>query len=439
MNILIVSYAYAPSLSPRAIRWSSIVCQWAAGGASIDIVTAPGPGLPAVETSGTVAIHRVGGIGLENWRSRLGTTGRVDLQASATASPHANGLRRAARFVYERTWKRLYWPDYACLWYFPARRKVRNLLSARRYDAMVTVAAPFTGHLVGLSCRKHAGHATWLADYGDPFCYLTITPTNNHALYRRLNYRVERALFGAVDRVTVTTQRTADCYASLFPEQAAKLYVVPPILTESFGEPRTMPDKSPADVGKLRLAYVGRFNPPNRVPGPMVDLLLRLLRDHADLRERLEFHVYGTVAPFEALFGRFNEFPGVLHLHGLVDRSAARDALHDSDVFVNLGNLADYQLPSKLVEYVAAAKPIINFLVIQNDSSREFLRDHPACLNVLLQESINSEALTEITGFLRRAGTMRIDAAWVADFVAAHRSERIAQSYSELLAMPNPT
>ena len=54
----------------------------------------------------------------------------------------------------------------------------------------------------------------------------------------------------------------------------------------------------------------------------------------------------------------------------------------EADVLVNIGNRTSYQLPSKVVEYAAFGKPILNFLASPDDSSAVFLSKYPFLLNV---------------------------------------------------------
>jgi hypothetical protein len=49
---------------------------------------------------------------------------------------------------------------------------------------------------------------------------------------------------------------------------------------------------------------------------------------------------------------------------------------------VNIGNATVAQIPSKVVEYVAAGKPILNVVTREDDSTAEFLKRYPLALTV---------------------------------------------------------
>ncbi|HEU4883217.1 MAG TPA: hypothetical protein VFT45_13245, partial [Longimicrobium sp.] len=126
MRVLVVSWAYAPALYPRAFRWTAVAEHWAGRGHQVDVVAHGVPGAPAQETRGGVRVHRVGGDLANRVRRGLGggSPAAPDPSAAAEGSAGANGggARAAARWVHDHTWKQLYWPDFACLWYRPAVR-----------------------------------------------------------------------------------------------------------------------------------------------------------------------------------------------------------------------------------------------------------------------------------------------------------------------------
>lgn len=79
--------------------------------------------------------------GIKQQKSEMGNDGRI----------RCRRLFGVAESVHDQTWKKVYWPDYACLWYFSAVSMARRLITTKGYDAMITVSLPFTSHLVGLS------------------------------------------------------------------------------------------------------------------------------------------------------------------------------------------------------------------------------------------------------------------------------------------------
>jgi hypothetical protein len=67
----------------------------------------------------------------------------------------------------------------------------------------------------------------------------------------------------------------------------------------------------------------------------------------------------------------------------VVDHAVVAQAMRESDVLVNIGNTSRNQLPSKVVEYAALGKPVINIAQIEGDSSTEFFGDYPKALSLM--------------------------------------------------------
>lgn len=310
-------------------------------------------------------------------------------------------LERYAFRLYQTIWKNLYFPDDACLWYFPARRKLRSLLKSGSFDAVVSVSLPFTGQLLGWAAKRQAPELRWLADIGDPFS-IQPKPPNNALLYGRLSRRLERQVLENADAVVVTNAGAVQAYRERFGAVAGKLQVVPPLwrpqplpqmnggqiscgglipeqddLTsqpEVFSILESMPPSPPPGLG---LGYFGALYAPVRTPDAFLDLLKKTHVACPELRERLTIHFFGEVFPefYEAL----SRTPGI-QLHGLRSRSEAQEAMQWMDVLLHIGNTTTYQLPSKVVDYLAAGKPVVHLSYVERDPFVEFWGDVPGLL-----------------------------------------------------------
>lgn len=431
MKILVVSYAYHPLPYPRSFRWGAVAEHWAAQGHRVDVVSAWAPGAPRAETLDGVRVWRVGGRVGEVVRRRLA---RPAPRAGAAAPPGAparpSPVAAAARWVHDRTWKQVYWPDFACLWYRPALARAASLLREHGHDALVTVSHPFTGHLVGRALRRRAPGVRWLVDIGDPFAFIEGTPVNNEGLYRALNHRAERGVLAAADAVAVTTEGTAARYAATFPESAGRLHVVPPIVAV----PEARSGRFFAGgTGALRLVFTGTLYRRLRSPEPLLRLFGRLLG--TSVGERLELHFVGGLNGCEDLFEPWREHLGRrLFLHGPVPREAAFRAMREADVLVNLGNESGYQLPSKVVEYVACARPVLN-LAAGGDVSARFFEDYPAAFQLPAREVDDAGRVAALAAFLERLPPVEPEG--VARLLAPYQVAAVAGQYAALVGVPD--
>lgn len=377
-KILIVSYAYAPVLNARAFRWTALAERMAAEGARVDVVTAWSPGLPRAEDRTGVHVLRVGSRLIGRLRAMLGTDRRAPT-AGGSGTPSALG-RLAATFARaaKAPWRAVAWPDPSGLWYFAAHAAAARLLHAHQHDVLITVAPPFTPTLVGYHLTTAAGAPRWLVDLGDPFSFAAEAPPNNFRLYRRLNRDFERRVFARAAAVSVTTEATRRRYAQAFPESAAKVSVIPPLLSP----PEALGPGEPffAGAGKVRLLYVGTLYSRIRRPDFLLALFLGL--SATALWPDAELHFVGDVSECLPSFAEYRELLGVkIFLHGPRPRDAVFRAMQEADFLVNIGNDTAYQLPSKVVEYLAAGKPIVNIARHDDDSSAAFFEQYPLAVN----------------------------------------------------------
>ena len=67
--------------------------------------------------------------------------------------------------------------------------------------------------------------------------------------------------------------------------------------------------------------------------------------------------------------------------HPRTSHKTAVQAMFEADILVNIGNSTSYQLPSKIIEYMATGKPILNLTTIKNDTSSKKLHNYPLHFN----------------------------------------------------------
>lgn len=438
MKLLVVTHDYAPAQSPRAFRWTAVAEALAARGHQVDVVCGALSGAPREEVRDGVAVHRAGGNVGEVVRRRLGvetpTVPSPDGRGAGSAAGPPPGartaVRAAARWVHDRTWKQVYWPDFACAWYLPAARRAEALLRSGGYDRLVTVSHPFTGHLVGARLKSLFPSLPWVMDVGDPFAFIVGTPTNNGRLYGGLNHRTERRLLRAAAAVSVTTEGTRARYAEVFPESGAKVTVIPPLLSLPGAPAEGARFLEPAP-GRLPLVFVGTLHPRLRTPERLLALFRGLLG--TPLGPRLELHFVGPLNGCEAAFEPYADLMGErVFLHGPVTRAQAFAAMRQAAALVNLGNRSGYQLPSKVVEYVATGRPVLNLSGAADDVSVEFFAGYPAALQLGHREPDGAETVAGVAAFLERGE--RADEGAVERCLAPYRPAAIVGAYERLLA-----
>lgn len=424
MKILLITHSYTPDLTPRAFRWAAVAQQLADKSCEVHVLcAAPAGTAPEADFAG-ITVHRVRD-------ALINASTRVSPGAAPSSMPPAQGaartaLRSALRKTARWIWRGTYWPDYACGWILPASQKARALCRAHRYDWIISVSHPFSGHVVGWLTQRHAPGARWFVDIGDPFCLMKEPPPNNTRLYARLNRWVESRVLTLSDAISVTTESTRQLYESRFPQTHGKVHLMPPLL--SLPPAPAAFEREKRHV--VRLVFVGTLY--RRLRSPMF-----LLRTFSALlatmpESDLELHFYGAVNDCgEELAAVPEPARSRVFVHGVVNRAAVHTAMMDADILVNIGNDSASQLASKVIEYMAVGRPILNIISSQADTSLSALSDYPATLTLVRSDAPTSTDLASLRTFIEALPQVNPDTvARVRDrYSAAH----IAGLYSAAL------
>lgn len=362
---------------------------WREAGHDVEAIVGQ-TGKDSVEQSiNGVRLRRVGP------RSHPGALDRFPtiLRAHLAAGPLGKLRRTVARF--SEGWE---WPDTSRSWSRAAERAAVDVVSDGGFDAVVTVSDPFSTHRVGLAVHARKPRLRWVADVGDPFSLLTRVPRNNHALYDEWNKRLEAEVFDTASAVSFTTEETAQAYSSFSPALSSKSRVIPPLIPAV----PAVPGKPPfGDDGLKHLLFVGTLDRTVRNP----EALLRLF---AALRQReggeaLRLHIVGRPSDSAGIIrGYASSLGGALHLHGELPRPVVYSALRKADVLVNIGfDEIPLQLPSKVVEYADAARPVLNLTSRASDCSERYFAKHPASLTLRIAGGRPSpEAIEKAAAFI---------------------------------------
>jgi glycosyltransferase involved in cell wall biosynthesis len=420
LKLLIITHSYSPDLNPRAFRWTAIAMQLARMGHDVHVLCAT-PGA-AMANEGGVIVHRV-----NDWL--LNSLARASqLRAAVTPERAARGLRTWLRTKIRWARRALYWPDYACGWIIPATLAARELRKADHYDWIISVSHPFSGHMVGLLSRAKRPGSRWLVDIGDPFSLMKEPSPNNRYLYTWLNRVIEKRVVARANAISVTTESTRKLYAENFRSVIGRVTVVPPLL--SLTAPCGDAERPPGDCA-IKLIFVGTLYRKLRSP---VFLLKCFSALRAHLPERqLELHFYGSVndCADELASCPADCRQGVI-VHGLVSRAEVLRAMLAADILVNIGNDSETQLASKVIEYMAVGKPILNVTSTPHDASVGALADYPAVLTVKRSEAeLTASTLELLSAFV--LCPPKVEQAVIEAVRQRYSAEQITGQYASML------
>ncbi len=427
MKILIIISEYKPYVHPRAHRWSAIAEHWAAQGHEVHIATSTTSKQADYMLDNGVHIHRAG-VGslkelINQWLPKRTNKGIVD-----NGIPKSTVFSRIISFVNNKIWRKIMWPDSAAPWFKSAQKLAENLVETKQPDLMISVALPYTNARVGADIKSKYPDLTWIADFGDPFALNAKNDLNNAFFYENKNKKSELNLLQSVDYLTVTTEATQDAYLRFAPFLSKKCFVIPPLFQQE--NLRNASLQIDLDTNKKHIAYFGSFYREERSPLDFLNVWQQFLIQYPSEAEGFDLHFFGDINP--GLYQKIIHVPRVT-CHGLLNRKDVALAMQKVDFLLNIGNKGTIQLPSKCVDYWAAAKPILQYKYAKHDLFDAFFEHYPNYLS--LDHGFNVEYKTsELHRFFNQKQVI-LDKNTIQDKLKMYHVENIAAQYLELISI----
>lgn len=236
------------------------------------------------------------------------------------------------------------------------RRMLRRAeATLKGHRALVTWSQWHSIHLVGLALKKRHPDLPWIVQMSDPW-------SNNPFLtekrwVRAANERLEDQVLRHADLLMFPSAETAGLVVSGQDTAVrAKAHVVPHLF-----DPDLYPGSGPPTGNRLIFRYLGAFYGP-RSPEPLFQGLALLHQRSPARAERVTVELVGNV-PHAALDSpAFRSLPsGSIELIGQVDYLTSLRLMREAHVLLVIDAPARLSvfLPSKLVDYVGARRPIV--------------------------------------------------------------------------------
>jgi glycosyltransferase involved in cell wall biosynthesis len=252
---------------------------------------------------------------------------------------------RKARQVSRQTLSALLVPDTMVEWVPWALRKGWALLAQHKVDVLVSSAHPVCDHLIGYLLKRRA-QAPWICYYSDPWSFYACREISR--LRQALEERLEARLLRDANHIIVPTEEAKEGFLRTFPFLTAEHISLVPAGADLAACPASALQLKPAD--RFRLVYTGTFYDRVREPFAFYAALQQV--EDLDLEVVIAGHV---LAQHRDSFSRSR----VTYLD-YQQRSQCLALQKSADVLLFFGNVSASQLPSKLFEYFAAARPILS-------------------------------------------------------------------------------
>lgn len=428
MNILLIISPYEPAQTPNTLRWQPLVAYFKQQGHTVSILTTKRGGYDTKSNDNGIKTYRAGyNTLLDRVYDLVGSKSRRnEMNTTVPSTSFVSFLMQ--RFV-DKTWRKNYWPDGTKLFLKPGIKAGQQIIREDAITHIISVGLPFTCHLIAATLKKANPSLRWHMDIQDPFSYSDEFWVNNFSKYKQKNIEEEGKAFAQADSISLTNDRAKERYAELFPSEKNKMSLIPPMWHQP-----TSSDKYDMILfsRKIHLGYFGSFYDNVRSLLPFLKFLSYMHEQESSLFDEIQFHFVGqmdrrTLAMLEA----YPEIRRYMVVHGFVNRAQAIDAMSQVDILMNIGNTTDYHLPSKVVDYLACGKPILNLISTQQDSAKRFFDGSSVpLLNVLLDEKRYADQKEAFLGFIRKDyGEITVDGEVLKPFVL----KTIAERYLDVL------
>lgn len=226
-------------------------------------------------------------------------------------------------------------------------------LNPGRTDVMLTFASPMSVHLAGLALRRANPDIPWIAYFGDP--WVTNPMIRRGPLSRLANRRMEGAVVRGADLLVFPCAEMAELtlrgYGAPVREKCR-------VVTHGFEEPLYPAARVGRGPGPLIVRHIGSLYG-SRTHSDLSDALRLLVRDGFDLAGRLRFEFFGYHQSYPDMSGlppelvTFHPAVGYLESLGLMREAHALLVITPSE------SESGAFLPSKLIDYMGAGRPII--------------------------------------------------------------------------------
>ena len=234
----------------------------------------------------------------------------------------------------------------------------RALKSETGYDLLISVAVPHPIHWGVARAFKNGNKpaGTWVADCGDPYMGFNMDVINKPFYFKY----AEKAFCKRADYISVPIEGAKEAYYEEFRD---KIVVIP----QGFN----FEEDKPASNGQinnkvLTFAYAGDLLGGGRDPHPFLNHIVHSDREFRFVIYTRQHHI---VKPY------LEKAKGRIELRQYIPRKELLKILSGMDFLVNFENDTSKQMPSKLIDYYLAGRPVLSLRgsEIERDTVDRFL------------------------------------------------------------------
>ena len=275
-------------------------------------------------------------------------------------------------------------------WINPAVQQLKRMQSSD-FEVVLTCSQPHANHLIGLWLKRKMG-IPWVAYFSDPWTDNPYWQERSNPILYAYHARLERSVICKADMVLFTSQEMADLVMRKFPSPLQdKVGVLPhAYVSEWYGREINQPEQS--GNRKIKLVHIGHFYGP-RSPMPLVEAL------HESRLNEIDVTFIGNMEDSHYQQIQSLGLPQQVHLEPPVPYLSSLQAMRQADWLLLIDAVSTDEpspfLPSKLVDYLGAGKPILG-VTSKNGTSARILKAHGHVVADIENRANVIQALREI-------------------------------------------
>lgn len=231
---------------------------------------------------------------------------------------------------------------------FEINKAFKNKVN-KDYDIVISIANPFACHIGTWSAFRQDKNKKIILDYGDPFSYNPAVSKN--AFYFKF---LEKTILKFADHIIVPVNEAVKSFEKFGKDIVKKIEIIPQGL--NIGSVQILKYKK-NDIPTFM--YAGAFYEEIRNPLNFFKIINKISINYkfyiyTDI-DRLKTTVFGKI-----LFEEIKKNKRII-LKDKISRNECIKKMSTMDFLINLQNLGGVQVPSKLIDYGVANRPVYSF------------------------------------------------------------------------------
>ncbi|HHX8648583.1 glycosyltransferase [Vibrio antiquarius] len=281
-------------------------------------------------------------------------------------------------------------------------RKLVEIKEEKKIDVIIPLCFPFESVLSAIKYKNLVDKDTIVIPYiFDNF-------SNSASLHRiKLNKKIKQAWNVALEKNMLQESSKViamhplkehfDCVSNNMPMSQKVIYTEHPLLEQPSASDISLDKMDKA----LLLAYSGGLFKVVREPSYMLNML-DALSDTINIK--CDIYAFGNACDEVSKY--CENSPNVQFL-GKVDRKELLSVYPNIDVLINLGEVEGKQISSKIFEYMAMGKPIINISFVEGCIVSKILTNYPLAISICTKNSFEYN-VDRVKKFLDEKGKERV-------------------------------